>query len=48
MWKWKSDYYVMDMSLFSEEAEILLGDGCQFQVVSVEKRMEPDSGQLVN
>ena len=28
LWRWKSDYYIMNMSAFSEENEILLGDGC--------------------
>ena len=27
LWKWNFDYYVMDMSAFPEEKEVLLFDG---------------------
>ena len=40
MWKSNEDYYVMDMSAFPEEKEILLQDGTDFSVVSVEKTVD--------
>ena len=40
MWKSKYNYYVMDMSAFPEEQEILLMDGSKFFVVSVEKTVD--------
>ena len=35
MWKSTIDYYVMDMSAFPDEHEVLLYDGSKFEVVSV-------------
>ena len=40
MWKYNMGYYVMDMSAFPEEKEILLYDGSEFEVVSVEKTVD--------
>ena len=40
MWKSKYGYYVMNMSAFPEEKEILLQDGSTFYVVSVEKTVD--------
>ena len=40
MWKSTTNYYVMDMSAFPEEQEILLQDGKSFFVVSVEKTVD--------
>ena len=33
MWKKNSDYYLMDMSAFPEEKEVLLSDGTKFEVI---------------
>ena len=40
MWKSDEDYYVMDMSAFPEEQEVLLLDGSKFFVVLVEKTVD--------
>ena len=37
MWKEEYDYFVMDMSSFPEEKEVLLFDGCKFEVLSVDQ-----------
>ena len=46
MWKSSWDYYVMDMSAFPDEKEVLLVDGCKFKVISVavEKSREGAGG----
>ena len=36
MWKTEYSYFVMDMSAFEDEKEILLGDGQKFLVISIE------------
>ena len=33
MWKKKTDYYLMDMSAFSDEKEVVLYDGSKFAVI---------------
>ena len=33
MWKDDCDYYLMDMSAFPEEKEVLLSDGSKFEVI---------------
>jgi hypothetical protein len=42
MWKNDYDYYLMDMSAFPDEKEVLLVDGCKFQVISVETTKDKD------
>jgi len=37
MFKKRYDYYVMDMSAFADEDEVLLYDGLKFEVMSVQK-----------
>ena len=37
MWRSNIDYFVMDMSAFPEEEEVLLTDGSKFEVMSVEQ-----------
>ena len=37
IWKSDIDYFLMDMSAFPDEAEVLLYDGEQFEVVSVDQ-----------
>ena len=46
MWKSEYGYYVMDMSAFPEEQEILLVDGNKFFVVSVEKTVDQHGSPL--
>ena len=36
MWKKTKQYYVMDMSAFPDEKEVLLFDGSKFEVISIE------------
>ena len=36
MWKYHYYYYLMDMSAFPDEKEVLLVDGSNFEVISVE------------
>ena len=36
LWKRQGDYYLMDMSAFPDEQEVLLVDGSKFEVMSVE------------
>ena len=33
MWKHRDNYYLMDMSAFPEEKEVLLSDGSRFEVI---------------
>ena len=33
MWKRRYNYYLMDMSAFPEEKEVLLSDGAKFEVI---------------
>ena len=33
MWKKNIDYYLMDMSAFPEEKEVLLQDGSKYEVI---------------
>ena len=36
MWKNRLNYYLMDMSAFPDEKEVLLVDGAKFEVISVD------------
>ena len=36
MWKKRTDYYLMDMSAFPEEKEVVLVDGSKFEVIAVD------------
>ena len=36
MWKNTGNYYLMDMSAFPEEKEVLLQDGSKFEVIAVD------------
>ena len=36
MFREKYDYFLMDMSAFPEEQEVILYDGCKFEVISIE------------
>ena len=47
MWKHNCLYYVMDMSAYPDEQEILLYDGCSFEVISVDK-IKDQNGQPLN
>jgi hypothetical protein len=42
MWKNDYDYYLMDMSAFPDEKEVLLVDGSKFQVISIETTKDKD------
>ena len=46
MWKDKYDYYVMDMSAFPGEKEVLLFDGTQFEVMSTEQTKDKNGNPL--
>ena len=36
-WKSNEDYYIMDISAFPDEKEVLLMDGTTFEVISVDE-----------
>ena len=40
MWKCNQGYYVMDMSAFPDEKEVLLYDGLWFEVISLEQTVD--------
>ena len=40
MWRSKYSYYLMDMSAFPDEKEVLLVDGAEFEVISVNKTQD--------
>ena len=42
MWKNEKSYYLMDMSAFPDEKEVLLVDGSKFEVISVETTQDKD------
>ena len=42
MWKGDEGYYLMDMSAFPDEKEVLLYDGSRFEVISVEATKDKD------
>ena len=42
MWKNELSYYLMDMSAFPDEKEVLLTDGSKFEVISVETTQDKD------
>ena len=46
MWKREIDYYVMDMSAFPEEEEVLLYDGSKFEILDVQNQIK--NGQPFN
>ena len=46
MWKYAHGYYVMDMSAFPDEQEVLLFDGSRFEVVSVTQTQH--KGEVLN
>ena len=41
-----ANYYVMDMSAFADEQEVLLWDGMKFEVVSVDKIKDKNGAPL--
>lgn len=47
MWKSKYNYYFMDMSAFPDEKEVLLFDGTEFEVLSINKSQK-DNGEPLN
>ena len=47
MWKCEAGYYVMDMSAFPEEKEVLLYDGMKFEVMSVDQ-IKDKNGKTLN
>ena len=46
MWKYNYRYYIMDMSAFPEEREVLLYDGCKFFVLSVQQTKDKNGNPL--
>ena len=46
MWKRYFGYYVMDMSAFPDEKEILIYDGTNFEVLSIEKTTKTNNEPL--
>ena len=46
MWRRRSGYYVMDMSAFPDEKEVLIYDGTKFEVLSIEKTTKPNNDPL--
>ena len=46
MWKCDEYYYVMDMSAFPEEREVLLYDGSKFEVMSVDQTKDKHGNPL--
>ena len=42
MWKKNSEYYLMDMSAFPDEKEVLLHDGLKYEVISAETTQDKD------
>ena len=46
MWKDKYYYYVMDMSAFADEREVLLYDGSKFEVLSVDQTTDKNGNPL--
>ena len=47
MWKRTTGYYVMDMSAFPDEKEVLLYDGTRFEVISIEKTTKSSGEPLI-
>ena len=47
MWKRRDRYYVMDMSAFPDEKEVLLYDGTKFEVLSIEKTAKQSGETLI-
>ena len=47
LWKEKEGYYVMDMSSFPEEKEVLLYDGSTYEVISVDQTKDK-KGETMN
>ena len=46
MWKSMSDYYLMDMSAFPEENEVLLQDGSKYEVIAVDTTKDQNNNNL--
>jgi hypothetical protein len=46
MWNRTIDYYVMDMSAFPDEKEVLIVDGMEFEVLSIEKTTKSNNEPL--
>ena len=46
MWKLTDSYYVMDMSAFPDEKEVLICDGTKFEVLSIEKTTKTNNEPL--
>ena len=46
MWKKTTGYYVMDMSAFPDEKEVLIMDGIKFEVLSIEKTTKSNNEPL--
>ena len=42
LWKKNHNYYLMDMSAFPDEKEVLLVDGSKFEVISIEANKVKD------
>jgi len=46
MWKRWDGYYLMDMSAFPDEKEVLLVDGCKFEVITVDTTQDQNGKPL--
>ena len=46
MWKFDCYYYLMDMSAFPEEKEVLLQDGSKYEVISVDTTKDQNQNTL--
>ena len=46
MWKHDYNYYLMDMSAFPEENEVLLQDGSRYEVIAVDTTKDKSNNTL--
>ena len=46
MWKYGLNYYLMDMSAFPEENEVLLQDGSKYEVIAVDTIKDQNNNTL--
>ena len=46
MWKKRSNYYLMDMSAFPEENEVLLSDGSNYEVIAFDTTKDQNNKTL--
>ena len=46
MWNHRFGYFVMDMSAFPKEKEVLICDGTKFEVLSIEKTTKSNNEPL--